>query len=92
VDAINTLFPEETSVSRPYGGYLLWVKLHEKIDTLILFREALAKGISIAPGRMFCPHDGLQNYMRLNFGPHWDERMDRAVRKLGTLAKKQLAH
>ena len=89
VDGINDHFPEHTSVTQPEGGYLLWVRLQEKIDSMALYREALAKGISIAPGPMFCPRNGLRNYMRLNFGVLWNERADAAVRQLGTLAKKQ---
>jgi hypothetical protein len=46
-------FPASTRVTRPSGGYFLWFEFPEQVDSLQLFRLALAQGISLAPGPIF---------------------------------------
>ena len=53
--AVARYFPEQTRVSRPSGGYFLWLELPEAVDSLRLFQLALAQGISLAPGRSSPP-------------------------------------
>ena len=65
-DCIRDTFPEDTVISSPKGGIFLWVTLSPKIDTVLLYHDARAKGISIAPGRMFSIHDTYSNCLRLN--------------------------
>ena len=84
--AIDEYFPEGTKVSRPKGGFTLWVELDERINTLRLFEMALKYNISIAPGRMFTLQDQYYNCMRLSFGLKWNERLDRDLATLGKLA------
>lgn len=51
IRAISDYFPEGTKVSRPQGGFVLWVELDKRIDTMELYERAMKKNISIAPGR-----------------------------------------
>ena len=66
--AITRYFPEGTKVTRPAGGYVLWVELPPRVDSLELFRRALAEKISIAPGPIFSPKQKFQNFIRLSCG------------------------
>src|SRR5438067_2280474 len=52
-EAIGRNFPAGTRVTRPRGGYFLWVELPKSVDALRLHRGALEEGISVAPGPMF---------------------------------------
>jgi DNA-binding transcriptional MocR family regulator len=88
--AIYNYFPPQTKVTRPKGGYLLWLELPPEFDSLTLYEEALAYQISIAPGIMFSPSGNYRNYLRLNCGIPWSEEIDLAMQTLGDLAKKQL--
>ncbi len=54
------LFPSGTRLSRPQGGYFLWVEFPEHVDTLRLHAQALDRGISTAPGRMFSARAALR--------------------------------
>ena len=90
-EAIGAHFPADTRVSRPEGGYVLWVELSKAADVMQLYRKALLENISIAPGPMFSASRGFGNCMRLNFGLKWDERMQTGVRRVGELAKRQLS-
>lgn len=86
--AIAKYFPEGTRISRPAGGYMLWVELPAKVDSLKLFRAALAERISILPGSMFSPSGRYRNYIRISCGHAWSEAHDRGLLTLGRLCEK----
>ncbi|MBA1148259.1 PLP-dependent aminotransferase family protein [Ectothiorhodospiraceae bacterium WFHF3C12] len=64
--SVRRHFPEGTRISRPRGGFVLWVELPAPADTLALQRDALAAGISIAPGPLFSPTGRFGRFLRLN--------------------------
>ena len=84
--AVAHHFPAGTRQTRPTGGFVLWLELPEKVDSLTLYRRALAEGISIAPGPMFSPTQKFRNFVRLNCAQPWDARLERALQRLGALA------
>jgi len=86
--AVSQYFPAGTKVTRPQGGYVLWVELPRSVDSLDLHRRALAQKISIAPGPIFSAKQKYKNFIRLSCGLPWSERIDRAVQTLGELARK----
>ncbi len=88
--AILRHFPEGTRLSRPDGGFVLWVEMPVGVDTLKLHREALKHHISTAPGTLFSVKDRYRNCLRMNCGVPWTDTIEGAVRTLGELAKKQL--
>jgi DNA-binding transcriptional MocR family regulator len=80
-------FPAGTAVSRPHGGYVLWVQLQQgSIDTLELMARALDEGVSLAPGALFSPNGRHSNDLRLNYGHPWSAEMERGVAVIGRLA------
>ena len=86
--AIAKYFPEGTCVSRPAGGFLLWVQLPSKVDGLKLYNAALAEGISILPGTIFSATGRYKNYIRLNSAHSTSEMHDRALLTLGRLCER----
>ena len=86
VAAIERHFPAGTRVTRPPGGYFVWVEMPAGCDAMKLHREALARGISVAPGPIFSPRRKFGNCLRLNHGHPWDERTAKAIATLGRLA------
>ncbi|MCW5625875.1 MAG: PLP-dependent aminotransferase family protein, partial [Burkholderiales bacterium] len=85
-DAIERHFPEGTRITRPAGGFVLWVELPPSIDTLALFWKALERGVSIAPGTMFSASGGCTHHLRLSCGMPFSDTIERAIRTLGELA------
>jgi DNA-binding transcriptional MocR family regulator len=73
-------------VSRPAGGFVLWVELPQHVDSLELQDRALEEHISVSPGPIFSARQRYRNYVRLNCGYPWSDRLDRALRTLGRLA------
>jgi len=84
---VHRSFPEGTRISRPRGGFVLWVELPPACDALALFRQALARGIGIAPGPIFTSQDKYRNCLRLNCGYPWSPRIEEAVKALGEMAR-----
>ena len=85
-EAIGRYFPPGTRVTKPAGGFLLWVEMPAEVDSLRLFDEALAEGISITPGSVFSARLRFRNCIRLNCGRPWSETIEKAVATLGRLA------
>ncbi|HWI41325.1 MAG TPA: PLP-dependent aminotransferase family protein [Verrucomicrobiae bacterium] len=84
-EAVGRYFPEGTRVTRPEGNSILWVEMPEEVDALRMYEEALAAGISIAPGPIFTISERYGNCIRLN-ATFWGERIERAIETLGRLA------
>jgi DNA-binding transcriptional MocR family regulator len=82
--AIARHFPDNNRVTRPGGGYFLWLDM-PGVDALALHRAALAEGISIAPGPIFSPTRQFAHCMRLNFGQPWTARTEAAIATLGRM-------
>ncbi len=86
VAAVESSFPTGTRLARPQGGYFLWVELPAGSDALALHRQALAQGISIAPGPIFSAMREYRNCLRLNTGHPWTPRIADAIARLAGLA------
>ena len=86
-DAIAEHFPSGTRISRPSGGFVLWVELPSGKSALDLHRRALEQGISIAPGPIFSAKPRFSNFVRINCGNPWTETIDRSIRTLGHLLR-----
>lgn len=83
--AIERYFPTDVRVTKPKGGYFLWIELPHDVDSLQLFRLALAQGISIAPGPIFSASQSFKNCIRLNYGNIWDAKIEESLKLLGKL-------
>jgi DNA-binding transcriptional MocR family regulator len=82
--AVMRRFPDGTRVTRPSGGFVLWVQLPERIDSLELYKRALKVGITLAPGYMFSATHQYRNFVRLN-AAYWSDKAERAIERLGEL-------
>ena len=83
---IERVFPAGTRISRPTGGFVLWVELPAPIQSRDLFELALARGICFAPGDVFSASDRYAHCLRLSCGHDWSDRIEQGVKTLGALA------
>ena len=88
--SLESNLPEGCRLTRPEGGYMLWVELPTAVDALRLHHMALEHHISIAPGPIFSAQRRYTNFIRVNFGHPWSKKIDDAVRTLGTLTTELL--
>ncbi len=89
-NCIESSFPKGTQLSKPQGGYVVWIKLDDSIDVLKLYSLAIAQGISIAPGPIFTRKKELTQFIRLNYSHPWTADIEQAVRNVGILAQSLL--
>jgi DNA-binding transcriptional MocR family regulator len=83
-------FPRGTKVTRPTGGFILWVELPRDCDSITLFEKLLERGISVAPGPMFSASQRYRNCLRISVGHVWAERTEKALREVGKQARAQI--
>ena len=88
VQAIINYFPKDTKVSRPHGGFILWLELNKKVNAFKLRTEAMKHNISIVPGKIFSAQTNYSNCIRLSFGKPWSDEVDYGLMMLGKLIKK----
>jgi DNA-binding transcriptional MocR family regulator len=81
---IDASFPQGTHVSRPRGGYFLWLALPPGVDAMALHRVALRERIGIAPGQIFSPDHRFSHCIRINCG-HSGSIVLPALQRLGAL-------
>ncbi len=83
---VANYFPNDTRVTVPQGGLHLWVELSKECNTVELYNRAMHHKISVAPGRMFTLQNQYTNCLKLNSGLVWGDKVENALRVLGTLA------
>jgi DNA-binding transcriptional MocR family regulator len=88
-DAVSRAFPAGTRVSRPRGGCVLWVELPAGFDSLLLYEQARAEGIAIAPGPIFSATERYGNCFRIAASTPWTPLVERAMERLGELVRAQ---
>lgn len=85
-------FPVDTKISRPQGGYVLWLELNKKVDAFKLRADAMKYHISVVPGKIFSSSSGYSNCIRISFARPMDEDVEYALHMLGKLVKKAQGH
>ncbi len=83
LQSLQRHLPAGYRVTRPEGGYFLWVELPEKVDAIEVHRRALDQGVSIAPGPIFSARRSFTHCLRLNYGHPWTPAIDNGVAVLG---------
>tara|TARA_R110001583_G_scaffold176272_2_gene331016 strand:- start:1008 stop:2429 length:1422 start_codon:yes stop_codon:yes gene_type:complete len=83
IKCIKQYFPEDTRISFPQGGYVLWVELNKRYDTVKLAAQCKQDKVSIAPGVMFSATGKYRHCMRLNFSEKTEVEREQGIQKLG---------
>ena len=86
IRTIDRVFPRGTRVSRPDGGFVLWLQLPQPLASRELFEAALKKGVCFVPGDVFSASDRYTNCLRLSCGSAWNTRIEEGLETLGGLA------
>ncbi|AOJ10671.1 PLP-dependent aminotransferase family protein [Burkholderia mayonis] len=84
-DALMRRLPPDVHWTLPDGGYFLWLAFPDAIDAMELHREAIRRGVSVAPGPLFSAAHAFERCVRLNFGHPWSAGVDDAIRIVGEL-------
>jgi len=79
IRSIAKYFPQGTRVSRPEGGYLLWLQLPPRVSAMKVYEAALKERVSVLPGPLFSPTRGYKNHIRISCGAARSPDFDRAL-------------
>lgn len=90
IQCIKQHFPDDTRISFPQGGYILWVELDKKYDAVKLAAQCKDGEVSIAPGTLFSATGKYRNCMRLNFSEKTEKERAEGIRQLGIHIKNQV--
>ena len=90
--ALEEYFPPEARWTHPSGGFYVWVTIPPSISLEALFRQALERGIAIAPAAAFYPYGSTPNAFRLTYSRYPEEVLIHALRTLGGLLTAMLRH
>ena len=87
---LRSKLPESVKVNYTQGGYFLWLELPEQVDATGLYFQAIAKGISIAPGNMFSTEQQYSHFLRLNASYPCTEAIEKGVETLSQLIQEYI--
>lgn len=87
---VRQYFPCGICVSRPQGGFLLWVELPESIDVARFNRLLREENIYVANGSLFSASGKYSHCMRLNYALPLDPAAEAVLRKVGEIAEQAL--
>jgi DNA-binding transcriptional MocR family regulator len=87
VQAVSEYFPEGTCITRPQGGFTLWIEMNPKINAYKLHKRALKHNIGIAPGQIFSSQGRFENCFRISYGMPWSDKIGAGLQTLGKLMK-----
>ena len=76
--------------NRPRGGFFLWMRLPERIDTEEMLGRAIETGVAYVPGRHFCVDGSGRSALRLTFSKESPERLREGAKILANVIKDEL--
>jgi DNA-binding transcriptional MocR family regulator len=85
---IEAGFPIGTRITKPGGGFVLWVEMPEGFDARALHARAQKEGIAIAPGQQFSLNGDFTHCFRINHS-YWSEEIRRGLVRLGELTRER---
>lgn len=83
--------PDDCSWSAPTGGFFVWLRVPEGIDTKELLARALGARVAYVPGRAFYADGSGDREMRLSFCYPTSDRIREGVRRLAGVIRDQRA-
>jgi len=90
LESLEKYFPEETSWTKPNGGFFVFVTLPEYIDTDVMLSDAIKEKVAYVSGSSFYADGKGKNTMRLSFCYPSKEDIEEGIKRLGKVISKQI--
>ena len=90
---LNTLedsFPRGAEWSRPKGGFFIWLKLPDYLDTKEILADAVRNKVAFVPGSGFYADGGGKNEARLAYCTESTERIEKGIKILAGIIKEKI--
>lgn len=89
--ALEESFPEEATWSKPEGGFFIWLKLPEYLNTKEILADAVTNKVAYVPGTGFYVDGRGKNEARLSFSTEGPERIERGINILAKVIKDKMS-
>lgn len=80
---LRQYFPCGICVTRPEGGFMLWVELPEMVDMVCVAKQLCELKIQVAPGSLFSASGKYRNCLRINCALPTSDKHREVMEKLG---------
>lgn len=84
-DALHEHFDDIAEWRKPDGGYFVWLRLDESVNTTPLKDKALELETGFTAGSLFSNHGALKNYLRLSFAHYNEDDIREGIARLRPL-------
>lgn len=90
IDALTALFPLEASWNVPDGGFYVWVRLPEGLDSKAMLPRAVTERVAYVPGTAFFADGQGTDAIRLSYCFPEPDRIREGVRRLAGVLSQEL--
>jgi len=90
-ESVARHFPAGCKLSRPQGGFMLWIEMPPNVDSRKVFEQARHEHIGCAPGATFSCTTRFNHFLRLHYGEPWSPALDANILRLGQIVAEQAA-
>jgi 2-aminoadipate transaminase len=90
LEALTASMPPGCRWARPAGGFYVWLKLPDGLDSKAMLPRAISGRVAYVPGTGFYADGGGGNYMRLSFCYPEPARIREGVRRLASVIEAEL--
>jgi DNA-binding transcriptional MocR family regulator len=90
LEALAEDFPPGVAWTHPRGGFYVWVRLPEGLDTRVMLAKAIAARVAFVPGGAFYADAQGGPYLRLSYCFPPAERIREGVRRLAGVVAEEL--
>ncbi len=84
-NALTQALPQGTRISKPQGGFVLWVELPKGADTTTLYRRGIEEHCAFAPGIIFGGGPDAKRFFRISFATPFTSEIENSISRLGSL-------
>lgn len=85
LNGLQRIWGSDIRVSQPKGGLSLWAELPQGSDSLMLYGQALTRGIVLTPGALFSVNRDFSRFIRLSFSHPLTPGREKALSQLHSL-------
>lgn len=86
--SLKKYMPEEVTWNSPKGGFYIWLKLPENIESTKIFKKSVKKGVAFVNGKTFDPESKKDDRLRLSFSNMPKEDIEKGTKILAKVIRK----
>ena len=90
LETMEKYFPAGTSWSRPKGGFFIWLKLPDYLNSKEMLAEAVRNKVAYVPGSGFYADGRGLNEVRLAFCTEEPEKIEKGIKILAEIIKENI--